>query len=589
MKNGKEWFQKELHKEIHNVKELCIMIDALPNQTSFWEYQEKNIPGKSVQSLKSFYKATYKKELDNQLTTKDIEYIKQYTLEKMNKMSDVDIAKYLIRNYFIGKAIYIKQLIPIIAKFANRQNVANIQGVGEETRQRLNYFTQMIKAALTEIYQTDHSNKEPKELCSIIDNSLTLQTQQFWKYLSSNVEPKKTITQLKQYYKNCYLRILHTDRLTETDKQYITELWKAKKDTILQSQFAKELMKTYFKDRDVFYCDVQGFAINSLQMDKKRQEQLKKNLIPVSKDNQKQNEITSLFQKALSRVLHKKYVEYSPKEICEKINNVGPANLKLIFEFVLANQKTQVMKSFTQLKSYFLCTYQRAMYSDHITKEDQEKVLHYLQNTQFDSQITKAELSRMVQKKFFNNRDIFPQDIIIFVRERIYSMKQFEVKNYSQIKQQQSQQQFNQYIQWYQQGLKYILKKDFTIQDPKQLIDIIKSLEYVNKVNFWKYIQKISNKTINSVQMYFKHEFCSIQYSYKLAEEDKQYMDKVLTENGSLLATIITKQLLESYFKDKDVFPYNIYKYVYHWQTYNKKSLNISHEEENTFNQESLE
>ncbi|CAL6020353.1 Hypothetical_protein [Hexamita inflata] len=147
-------------------------------------------------------------------------------------------------------------------------------------------------------------------------------------------------------------------------------------------------------------------------------------------------------------------------------------------------------------------------------------------------------------------------------------------------------------LQIRQSGQYYLTKlqqKDFTSQDPKQLIDIIKSLEYLNKVNFWKYIQKLSNKTINSVQMYFKHEFCSIQYSYKLTEEDKQYMDKVLTKNGSLLTTIITKQLLESYFNDKEVFPRNIYKYVYHWQTYNKKSQNISHEEENTFNQEILE
>ncbi|CAL5996601.1 B-box-type_zinc finger [Hexamita inflata] len=117
--------------------------------------------------------------------------------------------------------------------------------------------------------------------------------------------------------------------------------------------------------------------------------------------------------------------------------------------------------------------------------------------------------------------------------------------------------------QLYKETLNKLQSENYSQKSPKEVCLLILSLDKTMSTQFWNHITLESKqKSIYKVyapKTYFQQQYCKVMYSYQLTEEDKQFILNFAQNNLTTPTIELTQQIFNSYFKDKDVFFYDIY------------------------------
>ncbi|CAL6001061.1 Hypothetical_protein [Hexamita inflata] len=406
---------KELRNEINKLN--------IEQQQQFWDYiKENSQPKRQIFQLKQYFRSAYcAPTYSDKINDEDKQYIINYIV-KNSKQPLQQQTKWIMENYFQNRDIHlysVHQYISAIIKTKavqnlilteynkkqqnliqendnseqnseNQDNVINEQSTSvqsttidlsglKKNQDKLTFAksTQVYKNGLEIIFQTDCSQKTPKELCECINKLEADQLKQFWSYVVSNFTPQKTLQHLRTYYKRSYECVLYDDKLNDEDRTVIHQYLDNEANSLTTTQQIHYLMKTHFKNRNIFPQIVIGFIANQKQKLKKsnvkklqkltRSTDQIKPLLSQNLQQEKQN--TSLrdfyseyYKQSLSYVLKNDFSEMQKPEIFKTVQNLNEQQQQLFWNRLsfLFNDE----KPLTDLKQYFKQYYSVVMYSD---------------------------------------------------------------------------------------------------------------------------------------------------------------------------------------------------------------------------------
>ncbi|CAL5985056.1 Hypothetical_protein [Hexamita inflata] len=138
-------------------------------------------------------------------------------------------------------------------------------------------YTQIYKEALSTICKQNFDDNTNCQLCKMIDNLNN--PIEFWQLvhtqMASYKNQKISIQDIQGYYDVVYRQALYTDRVNDQDREYLRSYFQQSGFKI--NQQVQQLMKTYFKDRDIFYREVsKELYLIDFQLSKSQEKQTKK-------------------------------------------------------------------------------------------------------------------------------------------------------------------------------------------------------------------------------------------------------------------------------------------------------------------------
>ncbi|CAL6018646.1 Hypothetical_protein [Hexamita inflata] len=178
------------------------------------------------------------------------------------------------------------------------------------------------------------------------------------------------------------------------------------------------------------------------------------------------------------------------------------------------------------------------------------------------------EMTEQLIQSFLKGKDVFYYDIYKNVRsikltlEKDKNIAPTQVLYHDKVQ----NEQVAYFTTFYKQGLKSlnILCDDCS---PKEICALINNLSYKpNNVNcdsdkFWKFVVKTVNpkQTREKLKTFFLRQYQKLLYSYKVTNDDRKYIREFCEQNRDMLLVDVTQKLLDTYFKDKDVFYRDVY------------------------------
>ncbi|CAL5998307.1 B-box-type_zinc finger [Hexamita inflata] len=276
------------------------------------------------------------------------------------------------------------------------------------------------------------------------------------------------------------------------------------------------------------------------------------------------NYYTQVFKYALQTTTNQQTDNLSPKQICESINSLSGQQQQQFWQLAVENFQPQ--KTIGLLKNYYRDTYQRALYDGQVTIEDKKYIYEFCQNLK--DVTTNQEVTQQLESSYFKDRNIFHYDIYFQVRNCMqYKIQNNNVQNNKEQKQTFAQKQstvkMNLKTLQYIEALDYIQINSYSDKSPKQIGLTIKQLDQIKLKQFWQRVSKINSISIIRNKQYFQQYYCSVMYSDKLNNNDKQYIQNYVKQQINETTTDLTTQLLQSYFKERDIFYKDVYDVVH--------------------------
>ncbi|CAL6049310.1 Hypothetical_protein [Hexamita inflata] len=535
-------------------------------QIIFWQNFHLLQPKTSIHCQKEYFRTRAQQVLfSERLSLKDKFLIKKYCLEN-DKQGYTDIATNLFDNYFANRNIFYWEIhryamhckVYEMNKHNDRQNHGqNLQIM--QAYELIDSYTLIYKHGLQEILKIDTTNFTPSQICQKINSMSRIDNKQFWKYLESVVQPKKTIHHFRRYYNNTYKRVLYPNRLTDDDKLLIIK--QCSQITLSNATtMAKQIYNQYFVGNHIFFRDVYEIVFKTLLKFKQQSNTCSQmNLINQKQINKKERDYlhTIAYKKGLQMILDKDCSNLTNKQICQYILRLNTTDRKDFWKYILEKYSTSFGKD------YFRTTFQQALYSYTLTEEDQQHIYKYLQEC---SNMTITQIVQQLMNGYFKNKDVFYWDVYYKVRTKSRQNKLDNKQNNEQQTQTQinKQQTINMRQLVYINSLQQITKNQCSNLTLKQLCEQILSLDSTQSQQFWKIVSNNikPKKSPDAQKVYFHASFLQVMYSYSLTNEDKEQIYKYLRENDNLTQTEATQNIINEFFKDKDVFYYNVYKIV---------------------------
>ncbi|CAL5996771.1 Hypothetical_protein [Hexamita inflata] len=192
----------------------------------------------------------------------------------------------------------------------------------------------MYRQGLTELQIEDCSEKQPKQLCQIINNLSSKQKNKLWKYLEKNIQPTKPQSQHSDYYERQYQRHLYTEHLSQQDIYYIKQFTLENQELLIIER-KQLLMDGYFKNRDIFDYDIYKF----IQMcDRKKSVKIDRQYIFQEKQKKERTiNYTQVFKQALQTTTNQQTDNMSAKQICESINSLSGQQQQQFWQLAVEN------------------------------------------------------------------------------------------------------------------------------------------------------------------------------------------------------------------------------------------------------------
>ncbi|CAL6001081.1 Hypothetical_protein [Hexamita inflata] len=293
----------------------------------------------------------------------------------------------------------------------------------------------------------------------------------------------------------------------QTDEQYVTK-YIEKHQNIPIAKAIQNLLHTYFKGRLVISEQILNFLQSKLQQSGNPLTQSDE------ADRQDQNfaSFTQIYTDALKKLKKCDQNPKTPKELCDIISKLTK------------NMKPKFWSLVEQHEKYN-------------STDIQSTPLEYFDNTY----------------KLANKSQIKPKEQSEQTCVRTLKLQQIV-----------SQTNYNQHTELYKSGLQYIYSQSYVDKTPKELRDEINKLNIEHQKLFWGYVQanKQPKRPISFLKQYFNDTYCAPTYSDKINDEDKEYIINYVVKNNTLRVIQLTEELMNNYFKSRDILQRAVYNYV---------------------------
>ncbi|CAL6025284.1 Hypothetical_protein [Hexamita inflata] len=146
------------------------------------------------------------------------------------------------------------------------------------------------------------------------------------------------------------------------------------------------------------------------------------------------------------------------------------------------------------------------------------------------------------------------------------------------------------YTQLYKDSLQNLLKLNMQNKSNKELCEIIDNLQNQNKL--WKLVCTLmksyqTKKTnMETVKVYYMYFYRQALFSERLIEADCKYLEQYL-ERSDLKISVLVQKLMEGYFKDRDIFSYEVIRKLHQIEQLLQKKR--QEEKKNLVRQKNLE
>ncbi|CAL6087334.1 Hypothetical_protein [Hexamita inflata] len=290
----------------------------------------------------------------------------------------------------------------------------------------------------------------------------------------------------------------------QTDEQYVTK-YIERHQNIPIAQAIQNLLHTYFKGRFVISEQTLDFLQSKLQQSG--------NPLTQSDEADRQDQNFASFTQIYTDTLQKlKKWDQNPKELCNIISKLTK------------NMKPKFWSLVEQHEKYN-------------STDIQSTPLEYFDNTY----------------KLANKSQIKPKEQSEQTCVRTLKLQQIV-----------SQTNYNQHTELYKSGLQYIYSQSYVDKTPKELRDEINKLNIEHQKLFWGYIQANSQpkRPISFLKFYFSNTYCAPTYSDKINDQDKGYIINYVVKNNTLRVIQLTEELMNNYFKSRDILQRAVYNYV---------------------------
>ncbi|CAL6001192.1 Conserved_hypothetical protein [Hexamita inflata] len=219
-----------------------------------------------------------------------------------------------------------------------------------------------------------------------------------------------------------------------------------------------------------------------------------------------QNKFTQIYKAGLHQMLGQDSLDKSPKELCQIIQQLNIDQQNIFWQFVQSNLSPQCTK--LQVKSYYQKSYQQVMYTDSLTEADKQEIRNII--SQKLNQLTPQKQMVYLVKNQFKNRNIFPQQIVNYIKNMKYLTKQQNIKQAIQ----------NKEINIFSQPVHNVLSQN--------------------------------NQSLKTYDQIFKPKL--IKHTYKINKICMQYIVQFVQKHNNLSVQSTASFLLSSnYFKGKDI------------------------------------
>ncbi|CAL6017550.1 Hypothetical_protein [Hexamita inflata] len=129
-------------------------------------------------------------------------------------------------------------------------------------QEKLSHSTFLYKSALSQLQRKNFEAHSESELCTVIDSMNNNDLQSFWQLVSQiqisvdnkRQRPQKLASRLSAFYEQTYRQHLFSYKLTHSDVTFLKRAYEQSESKI--SELTSELMKTHFKDKNVFSFSV---------------------------------------------------------------------------------------------------------------------------------------------------------------------------------------------------------------------------------------------------------------------------------------------------------------------------------------------
>ncbi|CAL6074468.1 Conserved_hypothetical protein [Hexamita inflata] len=566
----------------HTAIMLCEQIDALNrvDNLRFWTHVKCMLQQKqTISQLKTYYKQSFKRvQATKFLTDEDrhtIENFCQNNLESTN----IEIINQLLEENLYLKEYFYQDIYQVISSYVfKHKNKTTLNHKQKMSQEKLVQAVQMYKQCLLEVFNIDCSEYDHNQLNQQILKLDPRQSVLFWKCVQKNKNPRQRLKCLQEYFNVSFQRSFFTEHLTDQDKLYIRQYCLSHDNIPVQQ--TEQIMKDYIKDRDIHFYEVHYYIAQIHSKCQQSQNILKSQVSQyfLSKSLKQDQSWTTIYQSGLQYIQIVKQDEIlTNQQICNHINSLNKTQRNQFWKYLTLNVRP--CRTVNSLQAYYRHYYQRALYDDQLTQNDKMLIKQYcaIQCQLQHSKKYVIRISQQIINIYFRDRNIFPQDITMEVRKyfsgQISKMNQNltdeEKSNNKQIKKMKSlkQQEHNISIMadFYKKALSEIqIHYDDTIT-PEQQSDVIDSLSKHQLVQFWKALYSIiqPQRIIEVLKQQYNQIYKQILYKYRLNSIDKQYIQQYCDENYISMSQIdITNKLMQNYFRDKNIFFYEVLRQV---------------------------
>ncbi|CAL6001172.1 Conserved_hypothetical protein [Hexamita inflata] len=317
-------------------------------------------------------------------------------------------------------------------------------------------------------------------------------------------------------------------RFSECDKQFITKY--AEKHTEYNQKQIVMYCTSHFRGQ-ISRSDIQQFvktiSKESIDESQENEEQRVRHGIKensATKRIQKQLNYKTqveVYQKCLEEIVNEDLSDLKPKELCEQIDSLETADCEKFWKLVQqnSNQIQVEMLKYFHYKNF--CRIARAPITN---LKEQAHIYKFIEEQQ------KQTPMENLGEKY--NITIRPQ-------------------NKSQLEQ------LDNYTQIYKTCLTTLIGGDYSQYTPKQLCMTIDKLSIFQQINFWNQVQvhipQIRDSKI--IKHYYYNSYCRVLYTDNVSEEDRYFILNYISQNKQLSHNEQTEYLMQTYFKNRDIFP----------------------------------
>ncbi|CAL6040767.1 Hypothetical_protein [Hexamita inflata] len=271
-------------------------------------------------------------------------------------------------------------------------------------------YTQIYKEALSTICKQNFDENTNCQLCKIIDNLNN--PIEFWQLvhtqMASYKNQKISIQDVQGYYDVVYRQALYTDRVNDQDREYLKSYFQQSRFKI--NQQVQQLMKTYFKDRDIFYREVSkelyliDFQLSKSQ-DKQPQKVYKRNIVQQQQLNcceiiDKHDLVSEQLTNEQSNVQKDKQNDFCNHDVFGlQLNQKDKQYIQMFINATPQNSTSKIMEQLLQSSQFINANIFISVIEDYVNQLlAQMKIIKPLQNCENKPNQTSSKQTDSIQQ-----------------------------------------------------------------------------------------------------------------------------------------------------------------------------------------------